>query len=81
MFPEGNPHKLAENEVKTLLGILQSYPRRSVQILVFHPRFFQTQLGIECFLPSLSLTILALSCRWRAPDLFRPLKLNSPEPG
>ena len=34
MFPEGNPHRLAENEVTTLLGILQSYPRQSV------PRFF-----------------------------------------
>ena len=51
MFPEGNPHRLAENEVTTLLGILQSYPRQSVQILVFDPCFFQTQLGIECFPP------------------------------
>ena len=62
MFPEGNPHRLAENEVTTLLGILQSYPRQSVQILVFDPRFFQTQLGIECFppcpLPSLLLEAL-----------------------
>ena len=33
MFPEGR--RLAENEVTTLLGILQSYPRQSVQILVF----------------------------------------------
>ena len=70
MFPEGNPHRLAENEVTILLGILQSYPRQSVQILVFDPRFFQTQLGIECFppcpLPSLLLeAFFALSCRWR----------------
>ena len=29
MFPEGNPHRLAENEVTTLLGILQSYCERT----------------------------------------------------
>ena len=63
-------HGLAENEVTTLLGILQSYPRQSVQTLVFDPRFFQTQLGLECFppcpLPSLLLVaFFALSCRWR----------------
>ena len=63
-------HGLAENEVTTLLGILQSYPRQSVQILVFNPRCFQTQLGLECFppcpLPSLLLeAFFALSCRWR----------------
>ena len=33
MFPEGDPRRLAENEVTTLLGILQSQPRQSVQIL------------------------------------------------
>ena len=83
MFPEGNPHRLAENEVKTLLG-MQSYPRRSVQILVFHPRFFQTQLGIECFPPCPLASLLleaffALSCRWRPYRVESTRSLPTPE--